>query len=504
MNWRCVSRRYEAGVWAIPLALIPSFLFSALFGQPSCTEPLIEFIIVHTPLAVANVLLNALGPAARPLALVGSIALLLPIGGLLGILAPSIDAPKPDPVHRVRWFAVAAFAIGAGIFLGSAAIATISTLSAVLAGMLFLPMLLWTRTWRRAKSKPTLSSRRKVLRCLSGTPLFLASIAALSSYEAMSKLAIQAFSPGSQVRQLFHSAAPKARQPGFPVDNMEPEVTPVAQFYYNGKNATDPLILPDDWQLQINGHVRNPLTLTYAQLMQMPRTNFYATLRCVDNPIDGHLMSTALWSGVRIAELLALAQPLPGATMVVFHAADQFDEPFSLSQLSPDNALLAYAMNGETLSQAHGAPVRALLPGWYGFRNIKWLQGLELTDRPTGGYWEQNGWTAGKVHPMARIDVAQILDQTHILAAGVAYGGLKGVSAVQVRVDAGPWLAAELNVPPLSPYTWVQWRIIVSVSAADFHLTAHMIDADGMPQDEQAQPVYPNGSSGLHTIEVKR
>jgi hypothetical protein len=109
-----------------------------------------------------------------------------------------------------------------------------------------------------------------------------------------------------------------------------------------------------------------------------------------------------------------------------------------------------------------------------------------------------------KIHPVARIDIAQVLDATHVLVAGIAFGGLAGVSAVQVRVDSDPWIAAELNAPPLSPYTWVQWRVILVTAAQTFHLTARMLDAAGIPQDEQAQPVYPGGSSGLHTIEVRR
>ena len=199
-----------------------------------------------------------------------------------------------------------------------------------------------------------------------------------------------------------------------------------------------------------------------------------------------------------------MARPLTSANTLIFHAADQFDEPFPLAELATEAALLAYAMNGETLTQSHGAPVRALLPGWYGFRNIKWLQGLELTAQPGGGYWEHTGWTAGKIHAMARIDVAQMINTESLLVAGVAFGGLHGLSVVQARIDDGPWITAELNAPPLSAYTWVQWRVELPVKAQQFAVTARMIDAAGMPQDGQAQPVYPNGASGLHTIEVRR
>ena len=503
MNKRDISRRYEAGVWAVPLALLPAFLLSAVFGQPSCIEPVIEFVISYTPVSLADVILSLTGPLARPLALVGAVALLMPLGGLVGMLAPPPFDPKQPFRQRVRWFTVFLIMFAAGIWLGSVAETPISALTAVLAGILFGPILLWTRTWRQQKAQPV-QGRRKVLHVLLGTPLVTASIVALSTYELWSTAAISFFSLGNPIRRLFAFTAPKPRQAGFPVHDVEAEVTPNALFYVNGKDTTEPLVLAEDWTLRVTGLVQRPLALSFAQLLRLPRTDLYATMRCVDNPVDGHLMSTALWSGVRIRDVLALAQPLESANTILFHASDQFDEPFRLTDISPDAALLAYAMNGETLTQSHGAPVRVLLPGWFGFRNIKWVQGMELTSAPIGGYWERTGWKAGKIHPVARIDVAQVLDAANVLVAGVAFGGLQGVSAVQVRVENGAWVNADLNVPPLSAYTWVQWRVVLPITARQFHLTARMVDASGVPQDEQGQPVYPGGSSGLQTIEVKR
>lgn len=502
MNWQDIYRRYEAGVWAVPLALLPSFLITAALGQPSCLEPLIELVITHTPLTVAHFILNLLGPFARPLALVGSVALIMPLFGLLSVVAPPILAVRPYPLlSKFRWLVLITGAIGSGLYLALVAEAQVSAFAAILAGVLFVPMLLWARTWRHAVQEG--AERRRVLRMLLGGPLVTGSLVALSSYEFWRNLAVHLFALGTPVRQLFSFVAPGPRQPGFPVDDTEPEVTPVTRFYINGKNVTDPLLLTQDWELSVTGLVRNPLILTYTQLLTMPRTNLYATLRCVDNPVDGHLMSTAYWSGVLLTNVLAPAQPLSEATSIVFHAADQFAEPFALAEPSYESALLAYAMNGETLTQAHGAPVRVLLPGWYGFRNVKWLQEIELVAGPVDGYWERNGWQAEKIHIVARIDVTQRMDETHILVAGIAFGGLRGVSKVEVRVNTGPWIETELNTPALSDYTWVQWRVLLPIVAQEFRLTARMIDGSGIPQEEQANDPYPNGSSGLHTVEVK-
>ncbi len=502
MNWQDVYRRYEAGVWAVPLALLPSFVMSAVFGQPSCLEPLIDLVIAHTPLVFAHVVLSLLGPLARPLALLGSVALVMPFFGLLSVVAPPVFASRPyPPLNTLRWFMLIAIVVFASLCLAFLAETQVSGCAAMLAGVVFVPILRWTRTWRYPQRKGP--QRRKLLRMVLGGPLVTSSLIALASYEYWRNLAVRLSGLSIPVRQLFSFVVPRPRQPGFPVNGTEPEVTPVPQFYINGKNVTDPLLLPQDWELRVTGLVRNPLILTYTQLLTMPRTNLYATLRCVDNPVDGHLMSTAYWSGVRLSDLLALAQPLSAATTIVFHAADQYTEPFALAEPSYENALLAYAMNGETLTQVHGAPLRVLLPGWYGFRNIKWLQEIELVAGPVDGYWEHNGWQAKKIHAVARIDVTQRMNQTHILVAGVAFGGLRGVSKVQVRVNTGPWIDTVLNTPALSGSTWVQWRVLLPMVASQIQLTARMIDSSGVPQEEQAHDPYPDGSSGLHTIEVK-
>src|SRR5450755_486416 len=136
MDWREINRRYKTGVWAVPLALFPAFMLSALFGQPSAIEPVVELFFVYTPLSLANLLLNLLGPVARPLALLGAIALLMLLGGLLGIAAPPTLEQKPFLVtNRIRWLSLTAAALGGGVVLAKAAATPISALAAVLASL---------------------------------------------------------------------------------------------------------------------------------------------------------------------------------------------------------------------------------------------------------------------------------------------------------------------------------------------------------------------------------
>ncbi len=501
VNWQDVYRRYEAGVWAVPLALLPSFLLTAVFGQPSNLEPLIELVIAYTPLPLAHLVLNLLGPLARPLALLGATAISMVCVGVLSIITPPVQVSDTRPMLRViRWLLFTIVMMGIGIYLASFATNGLSAFSAVFASVLCVPVSFWTRRWRSLRGQGR--KRRQVMHLLLGTPIVTTSLFLLAGYELWSNLAVRLFDLGNPVRRLFAFTAPRPRQPGFPVAGVVPEVTPVSQFYVNGKDETDPLLLAQDWELRISGLVHTPLTLTFQQLLALPRTNYYATMRCVDNPVDGHLMSTAYWSGVRMLDILALAQPTETATTLLLRGADQYTEPFALKEPSLDDVLLAYAMNGETLLQQHGAPVRVLLPGWYGFRNVKWVQEIVVTSGAVNGYWEQSGWQAKQIHAVARIDVVHQLDTTHIVAAGVAFGGLRGLSRVQVRIDGGGWQDAILNIPALSPYTWVQWQAMLTVQQRQVQLTARMIDASGMPQDATPQGPYPSGSSGLQTLQI--
>ncbi len=503
-NWKDMYWRYEAGVWAVPLALLPSFLFSALAGQPSCLEPIIEVIIAHTPLTLANWILAILGPFARPLALIGAVAFCMPLLGLASIFAPPIADLRPRRRGwYLRWFMVLLIVLTASGYLATSATSTVNALSTVLAGVVCVPALLWTRSWRRAmRSKKDVSGRRRVLYGLFGAPIVTGCLALLASYEAESNLAARLLGLENPVRRLFVFNRPHPRKPGFPVSGIEPEVTPVHLFYVNGKNITNPLLLAQDWELRISGLVHTPLTLTFQQLLAMPRISYFATMRCVDDSTAGHLMSTAYWSGVRITDLLTLVKPLAQATTLLFRGADQFTETLALHEPSLSLALLAYAMNGETLLQQHGAPARVVLPGWYGFRNVKWVYELVLTAEPVVGYWEHNGWQAQQVGLVARIDVVHPLDTTHVLVAGVAFGGLRGVSKVQVRVDNDEWQDAILNVPALSPYTWVQWRSHIAIIQRRCSLTARMIDGAGVPQDAHTRGSFPAGASGLQRISI--
>jgi DMSO/TMAO reductase YedYZ molybdopterin-dependent catalytic subunit len=507
---RSARHRYRQGVLATPLALAAAFALSALLGVPSPLEPLAEVVMQATPVGVANALLDTLGTFARTAALLGALALALAAGGLLALAAPGAGAESGTSRWLwPRWAAVGLLALLVALPLMLAAPYPGQAWAATLAALLYVPALALVRWWEQRRVRRTTpagvhsgaSSRRAFLGATGRATVQLGLIVALGAYDLWSGRLNALLGRGEVVRRLFPFTPPEPRTAGFPLAGVAPEVTPVPEFYLLSKNDTDPLIAPEDWLLRVEGAVRRPLRLRYETLLALPREDVYVTLRCVNNPPDGQLMSTALWSGVSLARVLDAASVDRAAQGLRLHAPDGYDEVVPLAEALAGGALLAYGMNGESLPRRHGGPVRALVPGYFGFKHVKWLQGLTVTPRVTPGYWASRGWTAGRVHSVARIDVCRPASGG-LLVAGVAFTGTRGVSAVQARLDGGSWQEARLNVPPLSPSSWVQWRVDLVAAPGQHVVQARVLDGAGVAQESRVSPVYPDGATGLDSVRI--
>ena len=148
------------------------------------------------------------------------------------------------------------------------------------------------------------------------------------------------------------------------------------------------------WRLEITGLVRKPVQLTYAQLQALPRAHQVSNFHCV----TGWSVANVRWAGVRFADLLALAEPLPAAQAIRFVSLEQpYNDSLTLDQARLGNVMLAYEMDGQPLSRPHGAPARVVIPEMYGYKGVKWLTKMELVDHQPTGYWEglgydQNAW----------------------------------------------------------------------------------------------------------------
>jgi DMSO/TMAO reductase YedYZ molybdopterin-dependent catalytic subunit len=146
---------------------------------------------------------------------------------------------------------------------------------------------------------------------------------------------------------------------------------------------------PASWRLRIDGLVRRPVSLTYAQLRALPRARQMSTFHCV----TGWIVDDVRWAGVRFHHLLDLAGPRREAGALHFVSAEKpYDDYLDLRQVALRDVMLAYEMDGKPLPREHGAPVRVVIPEMYGYKNVKWVERIEVVARPGSGYWEQRGY----------------------------------------------------------------------------------------------------------------
>ncbi len=143
------------------------------------------------------------------------------------------------------------------------------------------------------------------------------------------------------------------------------------------------------WRLRIDGLVEHPQTLTYEALLALPQAQQTSDFVCV----TGWSVDDVRWKGVRFADLLAAAKPLPTARALRFESAEEpYVDSLSMQQAMTPDAMLAHGMDSGPLERKHGAPARVVMPQMYGYKGVKWVRRITLTDRVADGYWQQRGY----------------------------------------------------------------------------------------------------------------
>jgi DMSO/TMAO reductase YedYZ molybdopterin-dependent catalytic subunit len=293
----------------------------------------------------------------------------------------------------------------------------------------------------------------------------------------------------------------------FPAEGTPPFVTSNADFYRIDTALRVPTLTADDWSLRIHGMVRNELTLSFADLLARPLLERTITMLCVSNPVGGPYISTADFIGVDLRELLLEAGVAPQAEQLLSTSRDGWTCGTPLDVLlEPDRgALLAIGMNGEALPPEHGFPVRMVVPGLYGYVSAtKWVVDLDVTTfAAQQAYWLRRGWAErAPIKTQSRIDHPRSGDPVpagRLAVAGIAWSQPIGVSAVEVRLDGGPWQQAELATE-VNYDTWRMWRTTFDVPAGTHTLQVRATDRNGVTQTETVQDVVPDGATGWHTV----
>lgn len=287
------------------------------------------------------------------------------------------------------------------------------------------------------------------------------------------------------------------------VPGQPPFITPNADFYRIDTALSLPSLTAEDWSLKIHGLVGKERVINYSELVGLDQAERVITLTCVSNEVGGSLVGTAVWTGTMLGPIMTELGLDPSADCVLCTSSDGFTLTTPLESLIDGrDAMLAVAMNGEILPREHGFPVRMVVPGLYGYVSAtKWVVDMKVTRfADEVAYWTQRGWSErGPIKIASRIDVprgfSKVGDGDEVVFAGVAWAQDRGISAVEVQVDGGDWVPAELS-PSLSKDTWRQWRMPWIASSGVHTVRCRAFDGNGELQDEVERWPIPNGATG--------
>lgn len=281
-------------------------------------------------------------------------------------------------------------------------------------------------------------------------------------------------------------------------------ITSNDRFYTVTKNVSDPSIEAGLWRLEIGGLVDRPRSYSFDELRQLAGTLQETTLMCISNAVGDGLMSNARWKGVPLRTLLEIAGPRDGVVKAVLRGSDSYSDTIAVAKAMDPATLVAYEMNGEPIPLRHGYPVRVIVPGLFGEKNVKWVTRIELVDRDVKGFYESQGWGPGFVVPThSRFDLPE--DASRIAAApttlrGIAFAGARGVRAVEVSLDGGRiWRTARIDYPG-TKLSWALWSYDWRPEPGAYEAVVRATDGDGAIQTATERGTIPEGATGYHRI----
>lgn len=346
----------------------------------------------------------------------------------------------------------------------------------------------------------------------------------------------------------IRAPTPDARCVEASLPSLGEGITPTRKFFIRSHFAV-PLLKPETWRLAVEGAVEHPLVLGWEGLRSLPFREVTATLECAGNSrstvrprpegvLWGHgAIGTGRFGGVSLGDVLARARPRRSAREVVLSGADRGKEPgvegalryemsVDLAKAMDPDTLLAFEMNGAPLLPAHGFPVRAVVPGYYGMASVKWLTRVEVVDRPFTGYFRARAYTyiregqrtAEPRRPVTTLNVKSLITRPgegEVLAPGryrirgVAWSA--GVPIARVEVSTSPvpegpasWRTARLT-PSSSRYAWTRWELDWEAREPGFYIVrARATDATGATQPEEAEWNFRGvGNNSVHAVPVE-
>ena len=485
------------------LASLPGFVFAPDALGQAFIELLPGWIVIP--------LIALLQFWAKRLLVFGVLGLFMLVGALAGALAadPRRRSLTVAATGATPW--VAAVVLGELFANGKFDLSSILLTSGVGAAVYFvsLQLLSGVAYYEPARREAIRSaSRRRVLLGAAAVSAVVA-LASLGGGAALRAVAKRAEGIPFIARRLRLKANPPPPSATFDsIEQLTPRITDNKDHYVVDTALIKPSVDAGGWSLDVGGAVSSPFSLSYDQLLDLEAVEQLHTLECISNDVGGDLISTALWTGVPLRDLLARAQPDPNTYAVKLTSVDGYTDSIRLEKAMEPTAVVAYLMNGYTLPEEHGYPARLLVPNIYGMKNVKWLRAIECVTFDYVGYWEERGWSnIATVNTNTRIDTptrpVRWNGEAPVAIAGIAFGGSRGIAKVEVSTDGGTtWQLAELEIA-LGRLTWVRWKYEWTPSGpGKFALRARSTDGSGATETAVPRAPFPDGSTGYDHVDV--
>jgi len=296
-------------------------------------------------------------------------------------------------------------------------------------------------------------------------------------------------------------------------------ITPTDSFYTVTKNIVDPNVDRGIWRLEIGGHVGKGISYSYEDLQKFDQVDQETTLMCISNKIGAGLFSNANWRGVRLHDLLQASGVKDGAFDCFVRGADGYRDSFPIAKAMEETTLVVYQINGEPLPRRHGYPVRLVVPGMYGEKNVKWVTRIDISTKDEKGFYEDQGWGPDFV-PKTRSDVffprTQLTGKGFVFTPsagnefqvgkrsqikGRAFAANRGIKGVEFSVDNGAtWAPAEIYYPG-TKLTWALWRFEwTPEKPGDFVVLTRATDGTGASQPPEERGIVPQGAQGYQKV----
>ncbi len=313
-----------------------------------------------------------------------------------------------------------------------------------------------------------------------------------------------------------------ARNHGMPLEALRYPITP-AGLHYLLIHYDIPAIDETVWRLEVGGNVGSALGLSLGDIRRRPRASVPVTLECAGNgralleprPVSQpwlvEAVGTAEWAGAPLRGILEDAGLDDGSVEVLFTGQDrgiegeveqEYERALPLEEAMQEEVLLAYEMNGAPLLPQHGAPLRLIVPGWYGMTHVKWLRRITILSEPFHGYQHARSYRMRSSdddpgEPVTRMaprslmvppGIPEFLTRTRFVDAGShvlqgrAWSGRGEIVGVEVSSDGGETWGDAVLEEPLSRFAWRGFTFAWEAGPGEHELCCRATDTSGATQ----------------------